>query len=79
MVRTAERGIRLELLKINPEAEREFSFVVSAIQMLVRLDFYMIPLEVIGDYLSEIMAMSGFKIVKPLSMDDTRKKANQEE
>lgn len=30
----------------------------------------MIPQEVIGDYLSEIMAMSGFKIVKPISMDD---------
>lgn len=42
--------------------------------MLVRLDFYMIPREVIGDYLSEIMAVSGFKIVKPLSMDDTLKK-----
>lgn len=42
--------------------------------MLVRLDFYMIPREVIGDYLSEIMAVSGFKIVKPLSMDDTFKK-----
>lgn len=38
--------------------------------MLLRLDFYMIPQEVIGDYLSEIIAVSGFKIVKPLSIDD---------
>lgn len=42
--------------------------------MLIRLDFYMIPQEVIGDYLSEIMAVTGFKIVKPLSMDDMSNK-----
>lgn len=44
------------------------------IQMLIRLDFYMIPQGVIGDNLSAITAVSGFKIVKPLSIDGMGKK-----
>lgn len=57
--------------RVPREREREYTCLESpVIQMLIRLDFYMIPQEVIGDYLSEIMAVSGFKIVKPISMDD---------
>lgn len=52
------------------EREREYPCLKSpVIQILRRLDFYMIPEEVIEDYLSEIMSVSGFKMVKPLSID----------
>lgn len=70
---TSGETVRLEFLKMDSKSnrEREYPCLKSpVIQMLIRLDFYMIPQEVIGDYLSEIMAMSGFKIVKPISMDD---------